>query len=92
MEDNKEIKEWCMWVDPVARIISMKEIANGKFNIDIKNSNFAEIDELVVSCKDMAAQLNELYSSLESKVQQRTIALEEANHKLQALLQLNLPY
>ena len=69
---------------PLDRISSAaKEIANGKFDIDIKNSNFAEIDELVVSCKDMAAQLNELYSSLELKVQQRTVALEEANHKLQ---------
>lgn len=30
MEHNNEIKEWSMWIDPVAKIISMKEIANGK--------------------------------------------------------------
>ena len=30
MEDNNEVKEWYMWIDPVSKIISMKEITNGK--------------------------------------------------------------
>jgi len=60
-----------------------KKITDGQFDIKIEKSNFAEIDDLIFSCNEMAFQLNELYSSLELKVQERTIALETANHKLQ---------
>jgi len=60
-----------------------KRITDGEFDVKIKKSNFAEIDDLIFSCNEMAFQLNELYSSLELKVQERTIALETANHKLQ---------
>lgn len=60
-----------------------KRITDGEFGIKIQKSNFAEIDDLIFSCNEMAFQLNELYSSLELKVQERTIALETANHKLQ---------
>jgi len=60
-----------------------KKITDGDFGIKIQKSNFSEINELIYSYNEMAFQLNELYSSLELKVQERTIALETANHKLQ---------
>ncbi len=60
-----------------------KKITDGDFDIKIKKSNFSEINELIYSYNEMAFQLNELYSSLELKVQERTIALETANYKLQ---------
>lgn len=59
-----------------------KSIADGNFNIKIEETQFEEINELVFTYNEMATQLNELYSSLELKVQERTIALEEANYKL----------
>ena len=59
-----------------------KKITDGQFDVQIEKSNFAEIDDLIYSCNEMAFQLKELYSSLELKVQERTIALETANHKL----------
>lgn len=58
------------------------EIASGNFNVKIEATNFTEINELISCYSDMEFQLNELYNSLELKVQERTIALEEANHKL----------
>lgn len=60
-----------------------KEITDGNFNVKIENSNFTEINDLIYSYNEMGFQLNELYSSLELKVQERTIALEAANYKLQ---------
>lgn len=30
MEENKETKEWCMWIDTSSKIISMKKIPNSK--------------------------------------------------------------
>ena len=60
-----------------------KEITDGNFDVKIEKSNFTEINELIYSYNEMGFQLHELYSSLELKVQERTIALEEANYKLQ---------
>ncbi len=60
-----------------------REITEGNFDVKIDNSNFTEINELIYSYNEMGFQLRELYSSLELKVQERTIALEEANYKLQ---------
>ncbi len=59
-----------------------REITDGNFDIKIEPSKFEEIDNLVYSYNNMTTQLNELYSSLELKVQERTIALEAANYKL----------
>ena len=59
-----------------------KKISDGNFNINISDSPFCEINDLIDSYNQMGFQLNELYSSLELKVQERTIALEAANHKL----------
>ncbi len=60
-----------------------KEMSGGNFDIKIEKTNFSEINSLIQSYNDMSFQLNELYSSLELKVQERTIALEAANYKLQ---------
>ena len=60
-----------------------KKITDGEFDIQLQKSNFAEIDDLIHSCNEMAFQLKELYTSLETKVKERTLALETANHKLQ---------
>ena len=60
-----------------------KEITDGNFDVKIEKSPFTEINDLIYSYNEMGFQLNELYSSLELKVQERTIALEAANHKLQ---------
>ncbi len=60
-----------------------KEITDGNFDVQIPKTNFTEINELINSYNEMGLQLNELYSSLELKVQERTVALEAANYKLQ---------
>ncbi len=60
-----------------------KKITGGDFGVKINKSNFSEINDLIYSYNEMAFQLNELYTSLELKVQERTIALETANYKLQ---------
>ena len=60
-----------------------KEITDGNFDVKIKKTNFSEINDLINSYNEMGLQLNELYSSLELKVQERTVALEAANYKLQ---------
>jgi len=60
-----------------------KNIADGNFDVKIEDTNFSEINSLIQAYNEMGTQLNELYSSLELKVQERTIALEAANYKLQ---------
>ncbi len=60
----------------------VKEFANGNFDYRLKESNFAEINELVDAYNYMAFQLHDLYDSLELKVQERTLALERANQEI----------
>ncbi len=60
----------------------VKEFANGNFDFRLKESNFAEINELVDAYNYMAFQLHDLYDSLELKVQERTLALERANQEI----------
>ncbi len=59
-----------------------KKLAGGDFDIKIPKTHYLEINDLISSYNEMGYQLNELYSSLENKVQERTKALEEANSKL----------
>ncbi len=59
-----------------------KEFAGGNFNYRLKETRFGEINELVSAYNTMAAQLLELYTSLEQKVQERTLELEKANNEL----------
>ena len=60
----------------------VKEFAKGNFDFRLKESNFAEINELVDAYNYMAFQLHDLYDSLELKVQERTLALERANQEI----------
>jgi len=60
----------------------VKEFAGGNFDYRLKETRFGEINELVKAYNDMASQLLELYSSLEQKVQERTLELEKANEDL----------
>lgn len=60
----------------------VKEFANGNLNYRLKKTGFVEINELVSAYNQMASQLLELYSSLEQKVQERTIELQKANEEL----------
>ncbi len=59
-----------------------KKISGGDFDAKLESTNFDEINDLIYSYNEMIFQLNELYQSLELKVQERTIALETANYKL----------
>lgn len=68
---------------PLLRLTNgVKEFAGGNFNYRLKKSKFGEINELVQAYNDMAAQLLELYTSLEQKVQERTLELKKANEDL----------
>jgi len=68
---------------PLIRLTQgVKEFAGGNFNYRLKETRFGEINELVKAYNDMAAQLLELYTSLEQKVQERTLELEKANNDL----------
>ncbi|MBQ2984392.1 MAG: hypothetical protein IJD57_06325 [Candidatus Gastranaerophilales bacterium] len=69
---------------PLEKLLqAAKEITDGNFDVKIENTNFTEINDLIYSYNEMGFQLNELYNSLELKVQERTMALEAANYKLQ---------
>lgn len=68
---------------PLIRLTNgVKEFAGGNFNYRLKKGKFNEINELVQAYNDMASQLLDLYSSLEQKVQERTVELEKANNDL----------
>lgn len=60
----------------------VQEFGKGNLDYRLKESGFEEIDKLVYAYNNMASQLNELYESLEAKVEERTKELEEANIKL----------
>lgn len=68
-------------IDKVSK--AAREIADGNFDVKLEETEFSELNNLVDTYNEMNFQLNELYSSLELKVQERTIALEAANYKLQ---------
>ena len=68
---------------PLVRLTKgVKEFAGGNFNYRLKRTKFGEINELVQAYNNMASQLLELYTSLEQKVQERTLELEKANSEL----------
>lgn len=68
---------------PLVRLTQgVKEFAGGNFNYRLKKTRFGEINELVQAYNNMASQLFELYTSLEQKVQERTLELEKANDDL----------
>jgi len=58
------------------------EFGKGNLKFRIEKAKYKEINQLVDAYNYMAFQLNELYESLELKVQERTIELERANQNL----------
>ncbi len=62
--------------------LGVKQFAKGNFNFKFKETRFSEINELVNAYNKMARQLLDLYTSLEQKVQERTVALEKANNEI----------
>ncbi len=63
-------------------VVGVQEFGKGHFTHKLKDTGFEEIDKLVDAYNHMAGQLNDLYESLEAKVEDRTKELEEANKKL----------
>ncbi len=63
-------------------VLGVQEFATGNFGHKLKHSGFEEFDKLVDAYNHMASQLLDLYNSLESKVEERTKELNEANKKL----------
>lgn len=69
---------------PFDKLINgVNEFGRGRFEYRLEKTPFKEFNMLVDSYNSMASQLCELYESLEMKVHERTVALEETNRKLQ---------
>ncbi len=62
---------------------STKRIAQGDLNHKIPYFNYVELDELVTSYNSMAEALQDIYSSLENQVSERTKQLNQAYNELQ---------
>ena len=62
--------------------LGVQEFGKGNLKHRLKESGFAEIDQLTGAYNHMASQLSDLYESLEAKVEERTVELAEANRKL----------
>jgi two-component system sensor histidine kinase UhpB len=60
---------------------AVNRIQSGQYNIDIPVSSGGEIGSLQTSINEMAISLNESKQSLEGKVQERTIALEQSRNE-----------
>ncbi len=63
-------------------IKGVNEFSKGNFDNRLQKTNIKEINELVDAYNDMADELQELYSSLEAKVQERTVELKNTNEEL----------
>ncbi len=63
-------------------IKGVDELSKGHFDKKLQRTNIKEINELVDAYNDMADELQQLYSSLEAKVQERTVELKKANEEL----------
>ncbi len=63
-------------------IAGTKRFANGDFSTNIEESNYIEINNLVIAYNKMSDDLQALYSSLEQKVKIRTKELEVALNEL----------
>jgi two-component system sensor histidine kinase UhpB len=60
---------------------AVNRIQSGRYNIDIPVTSGGEIGSLQSSINEMAISLNESKQSLESKVQERTIELEQSRNE-----------
>ncbi len=61
---------------------SFSKLANGDMSVRLDFTAFRELNNLILSYNMMVSTLQRLYSTLEQKVQMRTIALENANKEL----------
>src|SRR5574344_88133 len=63
-------------------INNVKQIADGNFSQRLSMSNYKELNELLIACNEMASNLQNIYSTLEMQVQQRTKELNDALQEL----------
>ncbi len=69
---------------PIAKLTEAAEkYKHGNFNVHIEKTNYEEINTLIETYNSMGDSLNELYTSLEMKVEERTVELEKAYKELQ---------
>ena len=69
---------------PLAKLITAAEqYKHGNFTQHLQKTNYEEINTLIDTYNSMGESLNELYTSLEMKVEQRTVELEKAYKELQ---------
>lgn len=61
-----------------------KEYKQGNFSAHLEKTNYEEINTLIAAYNSMGENLNELYTSLEMKVEERTLELEKAYKELQS--------
>ena len=66
----------------------VKALAGGRLSTRVMVKNGVEVTALAEEFNRMAARLNELYQSLELKVAERTMELEDANARLKELDEL----
>ena len=64
-------------------IIAAEQYKHGNFTQHLQKTNYQEINTLIDTYNSMGESLNELYTSLEMKVEQRTVELEKAYKELQ---------
>ena len=70
---------------PLSKLAEITEkYKNGNFKVHLEKSNYEEINALVDTYNSMGESLNELYTSLEMKVEERTVELERAYKELQS--------
>ena len=76
------LRRWV--VRPLTKLdATARSIGGGDFSADLTHLGAKrEIQDLATDISQMAAELQELYGSLEAKVHARTVELEEANQKL----------
>ena len=64
-------------------IMAAQKFKQGNFTAHLQKSHYEEINTLVDTYNSMADSLNELYTSLELKVEERAVELENAYKELQ---------
>jgi len=63
--------------------VGIHAFSKGNFKYRIQTTHFREIDEIAESYNEMATQLHKVYESLESRVRERTLALQKTNAALE---------
>lgn len=69
---------------PLNKLVdTIKDFAEGKLDKRAEKTAYSEINQLVTSYNSMAQEIQTLYTSLEQKVEERTLQLENAYKELQ---------